>query len=211
MNKKQRNWALGLQGHVVNYFSRPPLRFLFFPPLPFGLFAVVLEDNPCCLSECPMFNHQCHYLLTTQWNGKQGSLVLSCVDPHMRPPAEMKALATCDWRQNCEYDCVCCMNLEELLGPVKKSNKGITEFRDPHKYFNTKLCVCLSVLGCVCTSVLCDKLILHVSLLDLSLHTYKWMSYVLDFHVRAQILDKVDLKAADDLSSGFNLNHHRTK
>lgn len=108
MNKKPRNWELGIQGHEVNDFSRSPLRLLC-PSLPFGPFGIVLEDNPCFLSECPMFSHQYHYLLTTCWNGKQGWPVSVCVcvggaDLHLRPPAEMKALAACDWREKCERE-----------------------------------------------------------------------------------------------------------
>lgn len=37
------------------------------------------------------------------------------------------------------------------------------------------------------------------------------VSYVVDFHVSAQILDGVDLKANNDLSNGFNLNYDQTK
>lgn len=172
MDTKQRE--LGIQGHVINDFSRPPLRLFLSPSLPFGPFCIVLDDNPWFLSECPMFNHHCHYSLTTRWNGKQGWPVSSSVDVLMRPPAEMKALATCHWRgRNCGCKCLCvawisqfCEDQSKLKGRNKGIVGGLQELIGPHKYFNIRHCV--RVLGCVFTSVLCNKFILHVSLSNLS-------------------------------------------
>ena len=142
------------------------------PSLPFGPFCVVLEDNPCFLSECPMFSHQCHYSLTTRWNGKQGWPVSLCVDVHMRPPAEMKAPATCEWREKrvsvcvCVCVCVCVVWIHQCC--EDQSDIWTKEYLDRLK--NAGVLTSTSIQGSMCEcawAVLCNKLILHVSLSDL--------------------------------------------
>lgn len=49
---------LGIQGHVVNDFSKAPFEVILSPSLHFGPFVLFWKIAPHFLSECPMFSHQ---------------------------------------------------------------------------------------------------------------------------------------------------------